>query len=256
MKSRNPESIEMPFLGFLLDLSLQHFKSPHYFDYGTFFWSLTRLFECYQRIIPYCQNYKGTLSNPFLAQDIENFIIRHNVLLNDLAYILRKFYTEKELRSMKGLSGDTASSNREQSFNDLLVYFTKKNLIVHPSLSALLKEKSIFLQATMRKRRLDILHYKAKAVVFEFEKEPRFALIDVGGTYQTEKMENGEEKIVTESVFEFVNEAMKSTVNFINEDILSIFKDYASAKGWKYNLTHGRSEVTAIGVELYKTINC
>lgn len=249
------DSLEMPLLSFLLDISLQHFKQPYYFDSGTFFWSLSRLFGCYQRVVSTCQTYKGNFDDPFLAQDIEDFIIRHNVLLNDVAFILRKFYTDKELQGLRGLSGAVAPQNREQSFNDFVDFFTIKNTSLHPELSALLLAKTNIFRSVMRRRRLDIIHYKAKAVVFAFESGPEFALIDPGATYPIQKTEGGGERIVTEGVFEFVNETMKSTLSFINEDLVGVYTHYVTARGWEHKPAMGASQVTTPGVGLYKSVN-
>ena len=116
------------------------------------FWSLTRLFGCYKRVIsvlplPFEQRY-------FLAADIENFVIRMHVVLNDIAYVVRQLLP-KNVRGLKGPGGGTHPKNQEMSIIDM-IDFLIESADQFPELSAAFAKASDWI-SILRDRRNNVL---------------------------------------------------------------------------------------------------
>ncbi|GAI26536.1 unnamed protein product, partial [marine sediment metagenome] len=58
-----------------------------------------------------------TIIRPYIESDIESFIIRQRIILNDIAYIIRQFLP-KELRGLKNPKGPTHSLNKEMRISE------------------------------------------------------------------------------------------------------------------------------------------
>lgn len=250
---KDVNSLNMPFFGFLSGVGMGHFKNPYYFETGTLFWSLTRLFECYFRIMSAVSTYKEAKRDPiFLANDLENFIIRHNIIMNDVAFLIRKFYPTNA-KGMPNPKGGVHPMNREQSFNDLLCFFKDKDPNYHPMLSNALSSFVSLTSQYIRIRRQDIIHYQAKILIFQGD-ELTFAFMDPANTTPTTRTENGGERIVSESVFNFVNDTMVNTLNFINKELVRVYSEYIEVQGWECPIILDTS-MKCIGINPYKEIN-
>jgi hypothetical protein len=173
--------IKMPFFEVVGNLSLFQFGNYHYISCNSLFWSLTRLFGHYYRIVNVWNPYNAGdnhLDSSFLANDIESFIIRLRIIFNDIAFIIRQLYPN-QVRGMPSPSGEQKAKNKELSINNLY-NFTKKNPDFDPKLTELLNRNKDWLFA-LCKQRDNIVHYKSKVVVFEPNKpNMTFAIINPG----------------------------------------------------------------------------
>lgn len=88
--------------GVLGSLGSSHFGSFHHFDHGTLFWSLTRLFGDYYRVVSVLELPRQ--KRPFLDADLEGFIIRLRIIQNDIAYIVWQLMPSNQ-RGLKGPKG-------------------------------------------------------------------------------------------------------------------------------------------------------
>ena len=219
------------------------------------------MFECYHRIISAVLFYNDTKkSPPFLAGDLEHFIIRHNILMNDLAFIIRQFY-HSNVRSMPNPKGAGCPENKEQSFELICKFFMKINISYHPEFSETLKAFVNLTSKEMRVKRNRVIHYKAKAIIFQME-DLTFAFDDPCNTMSTIPTEAGGKKVVNESVFEFVNNTMVETLNFVNNKLVSVYKEYAKKQKWKHGEVNSKTKtvgtglkISCIGIQLYKQTN-
>jgi hypothetical protein len=251
-------SIKMPFFEVIGNLSHHHFGWYHKISCHSLFWSLERVFEQYYRIIsvwdPYCIG-DNHLNSIFLANDIESFIIRLRILLNEVAFIIRQLYPN-QVRGMPSPKGERRAENKEISINDLRK-FTLKNPDFDPKLTELLKQNKDWLD-TLRKQRDDIVHYKSQVQIFEPDKpEMTFAIMNPGGDYPTERTQDGEIRIVLTPVFEFVNSQMVSLLIFLNQDVVEFIMSMVVSKGFKYGETGvpGSTRLSCTGVALFNLIN-
>src|SRR5688500_4317615 len=100
-----------------MGLGYHQFGEPHHFDTNTLSWSAHRLFAQYLRIVSVSDPF-GVGPNHgdklFLDTDIEGFIIRLRILLNDLAFIIRQLYP-KHVRYLSPPSGRGSPRNHEMS---------------------------------------------------------------------------------------------------------------------------------------------
>ena len=76
-------SIYVPFFELIHDIGFGEHADAHHFNTNTLFWSLTRLFGCYERVmtvlhLPRCDR-------PYLDADVESFLIRYRIVLIDPA---------------------------------------------------------------------------------------------------------------------------------------------------------------------------
>lgn len=255
-KEEKLNNIEMPFLGLLMNVGIDNFKQPYYFNTQGFFWSLTRLFECYHRVAVSCltanEGRKGN-HNVFLASDLEHFIVRHNILMNDVALLIRKFYPENE-RGMPSPKGGVHPLNREQSFEELQKFFTIKRKELHPELKEVLSRFVNKASKDLRKNRNDILHYQAKVVIFG-DDNFTFAFMDPADTSPKTTTPQGGLKIVTIPVLDFVNETIKDTLFFINVELVNVYTRFVNDKKWKLEGKLGDPRISCIGIEIYRKIN-
>jgi hypothetical protein len=223
------------------------------FDLGSFFWSLSRLYGCYHRIIAVHDPEKlgpNTGDYTFLDADIENFIIRVRVVLNNLAFCLRKLYPKK----VPGLTSwaDSGKGRMKASFRAYLSFITEYP-DYHPAMTKVLEANRQWLQ-TMLEHREDVLHYTGMAFVFEPSKDTRsFAILRTGVS-----PEHLPSKMQLFQVFEFINEHMCLMQRFIDVDLVCAVTAYAD----EYKLkrisrrvvgTHGRMQ--SPGIELYRLVN-
>src|SRR5258708_23952929 len=106
-------------------------ENIHHFNTGTLFWSLTRLFGCYERVMSSVELPREEWS--FLDADVENYIVRFRIVLNDIAYVTWQLLPGNA-RGLKGPRGGTHPKNREMSIFPLAKYLQQQS-VTYPELA-------------------------------------------------------------------------------------------------------------------------
>lgn len=241
--------LSMPFFGLFYKLDFVEQKNIG-FDTGTLSWSLERLFGHYYRII-------SALSLPinariFLESDIESFIIRFRVALNDISYLVWQVLP-LNARGIKEPKGNRHPKNREMSISELVTCLAK-NKTTYSELETVFSKASKWINESKNNRE-NIFHYKTR--VFVFGTEPvSFTFFDAARTIpkHISTPEVGE-KLVLQPVFEFVNDQMRLLINFMNIELANAIKDYVFRID---NITlqiDSKSFIKYIGIESFKSLN-
>ena len=246
----NIHSLQAPLFGLLG--SLGHIKHGwyHYFDTGTLFWSLTRLFGFYHRIISVLNLEKD--KRPFLESDIESFIIRMRIVLNDVAFILRQLLPE-QARGLKNPKGGTHPNNKEMSMFDLMKFLTEKEHDFPELAEVLNKNKDWMYQ--LREQRDNIVHYKSKVIVFGAEPNLSFATHNAAGTNNTIPTENGGQRVATTPIFEFINPQMVSFHNFLHCDLYTAVGSLIDRQVEEFKEIYSDPRMSCTGITLFKQVN-
>mgnify|MGYP001561779454 CR=1 FL=1 len=209
------------------------------------------MFLHYQRIInPIYRN--QTIVVPSMESDIESFIIRQRIILNDIAYIIRQLLP-KESRGLKNPRGKTHPLNKEMRIKEIIDYVEQNKTNFKELYEILEKNKNWILK--MREQRDGIVHYKSKVILLEDELNVSFIILDAAGTLEFESMNNGERRIISTPVFEFINTQTKSLWNFLNADLKKWLEEYIKDKNMKYIEISKGSEIICAGVSLFREIN-
>jgi hypothetical protein len=245
----DPHSLYVPLFESLDAVGFGEHENLHHFNTGTLFWSLTRLFGCYERVMSVIDLTRD--ERPFLDADLEYFIIRFRIVLNDIAYVIWQLLPNNP-RGLKGPSGGTHPRNREMSVVSLTDYLNR-NASTYPELS------SAFLNATpwmtrLRNDRDNVIHYKFKAVIFEGD-SPLFALIGAAGTERTEPTPNGGQRLVLQSVTEFVNGQMLALHLFMHDSLVSAIKAHATRFEIKSVQVGWGARITCRGINRFRQKN-
>lgn len=249
MKDNN--NLKTPFFEILNNLGFSHFGNFHFFETNTLFWSLTRLFSHYQRIIyPIYKNQK--IIRPFIESDIESFIIRQRIIINDIAYIIRQLLP-KELRGLKDPKGPTHPHNKEMSIKNIIKY-VEQNKTEFEELFKVFKKNENWI-SEMRNQREKIIHYKSKVVLFETKPDFSFAIIDAAGTETTEVIPGVGRRVIMTPIFEFINTQTKSLWSFLNIDLKNWLEFYIKEKNMTYKEVGKDSRMSCLGIPLFKEIN-
>lgn len=246
----------MPLLDTLTSYGHGHYSNHRFFDHGSLFWSLTRLFQGYYRVMTICiQDPSNKNRHVFLEADIEMFIIWLRVVMNDVAYIIRQVLPP-DARSLKGPKGSVPPLNREMSIHDLLE-FTEKNPDLFPELTTLLSSYSHWIK-DLRKERDQIVHYKGRVQTFSFEEGVGFAVMDPADSYSTyTPTPEGGEKIGTRPVRNFIHEQTKALYKFMNEDMVDFLNKYIQRNGHKMSEIFGPqmgTKMCGAGFDLFANI--
>lgn len=250
--------IKMPFFEVIGNLSYFQFGGCRKISCHSLFWSLTRLFEHYYRIIDVWDPYgvgDSHLSSTFLANDIESFIVRLRILLNEVAFIIRQLYP-KDARGMPSPTGKQRTANKEISINDVRK-FILKNPEFDPKLTELLSKNEDWL-VRLCKQRDDIVHYKSQVSIFEPGKpNMMFAITNPGGDYPMQVTQEGGSSLVLTPVFEFVNEQMASLLIFLNRDAVEFIMSMIKSNGFQYGEVGlpGSTRISCTGVTLFNLIS-
>jgi hypothetical protein len=247
-------SLRAPFAELLGRLGHGSFKNLNYFSDGSLSLSLVRCFGYYQRIMELESITDHRLGRPqlsmFLDADIESFIIRYRVTLNDLAFMLRRLYPEN-VRGLPGPKGGVHPQDREISIRDL-EKFCQANPEFHPEMTEAFDRNRPWLHL-LREQRDRLIHYKAKVFVFE-EKDGslEFAILSPAGQDPATIMPDGTTRIVTTPVFQFVHEQMTSFWRFLNEDVILAIEGYVTRNGLTLAPSFGNYGFSAYGIEIFK----
>jgi hypothetical protein len=246
-KTRHTTSIQSPFFSTINNLKYSNFGIQS-IQINSLFMSLSRIFLYYHRIIEPLHNNK-VIIRPYIESDLENFIIRERIILNDIAYIIRKVLP-KNLRGLKNPRGERHELNREMRIKDIMKYVEKNDI---SGLHKILKKNKSWI-TELEDQRNDIIHYKSHVVLFDTKPDISFAILNAAGTEKREKTKKGERVIMT-PLFEHVNSQTKSLWDFINIDIKNWIEKYAVDNDIKMSKITLDTSMSSIGVPLFKKIN-
>jgi hypothetical protein len=244
------ELLPIPFLELLQDIA--EGEKQDRFDQGALFWSLSRLFGCYYRIVAvYDPEGLGpnTKDYTFLEADIENFFIRVRVVLNNLAFSLRKLYPKK----VPGLASwsESGAGRMKASFRAYRDFILSKPHY-HPAMTEVLIANQGWLQV-MIDHREDVLHYTGMAVVFEPNKSSRsFSILRSGVPPEPNRPVKQ-----MYPVFDFINLHMRHMLTFIDVDLLRAVTAYAdeySLNRRPLGIPHS-GRMQSPGTGLYRLVN-
>ncbi len=245
------KNLKMPFFEILNNLGFSYFGNFNYFSIGTLFWSLTRLFLYYQRIVyPIHMNKK--IVRAFMESDIESFIIRQRIILNDIAYIIRQLLP-KRLPGLKNPKGPVHPLNKEMRIIEIIDSVEKHETEFKVLHKILKKNKNWILE--MKSQRDGIVHFKSKVILFETAPDISFAIIDAAGTEKTEPMDTGGTRVVMTPVFKFINTRTRSLLDFLNIDLKEWLEYYIKDKKMTYKEVGKDNKMSCIGIPLFKEIN-
>lgn len=248
--ARQLNSLKTPLNDLLLSLGYSTKKGFHHYDLGTLFWSLTRLFEAYYRIITVVD--LSEEKRMFLEADIENFIIRMRIVLNDTAFIIRQLLPEN-CQGLSNPKGGVHPKNREMSINDLFKFIEKQPNAFPEFTQVLTKNKEWIFK--LRNERDNIIHYKSKVLVFGTEPKLSFAMLNAGGTEKTVATSDGGSSIVVTPIYEYVNSQMLSLYNLIYSDLVEAIRVHIKNQRIQFQELQMDSQMSCIGIELFKRIN-
>ena len=221
--------LDTRFVSVLYEIGLK-VKKPYYFEQNALFWSLNRLFSFYYRIVSvYNPKTKHSGDKDFLDADLESYIIRHRIILNDLGYILW------QLLELFGISfgikpgGGTNPRNRELSFFDFAKALQKN---ADPALDDLRAVVDSGLKdfAFMKDQRDNIAHYKSSIMIFGDGPDYKFAIMNSAGTMPTTTA-GGTTKLVLKNVFKFTNDRHLFLWKWMNGELTDCIVCLCAAHG-------------------------
>lgn len=248
-QSDDPHSLFVPLFEALDAIGFGEHDNFRHFNTGTLFWSITRLFGGYERVMAAVEMPRD--ERPFLDADIENYIVRFRIVLNDIAYVIWQLLPSNT-RGLKGPRGGTHPRNREMSIFTLAEYL-KDQCAIYPELAAAF-EKAFPWMTRLKNDRDNVVHYKSMVVVFEAE-SPSFALLNAAGTERMEKTPEGGQKLLLEPISEFVNSQMLALHGFMHIDLASAVRAHASRFNLK-SVQFGRDRrITCIGIHRFRHLN-
>lgn len=245
----DPHDLPVPLFGVLRAIGFGEHENPHHFNTGTLFWSLTRLFGCYERIMAVLP--LPFVERPFLEADIESFIIRFRIVLNDIAYVVWQLLP-RNTRGLKGPRGETHPRNREVSILALADFFEKNNTD-YPELAATFSDARHWINR-LRNDRDNVVHYKSKALVFDTN-PPSFALINAAGTERSVPTPEGGSRLVLEEIPSFVNGQLLSVHNFMHCDLAEAIRSHATRAGLKQVQVGWNERMRCVGTKRFREQN-
>ena len=225
-----------------------HRNNEHF---GTLFWSLERLFGYYHRIM-YALPQPRT-EHHFLAADIESYIIRFRIVLNDIAYLVWDILPHNA-RGLKGPRGGTHPKNREMSIFTLADFIYEESAS-YPELAQAFASASSWMNR-LRNDRDNVIHYKAMVIVFDC-KPPAFAFVNAAHTMPLEPTPDGGHKIVMLPVDEFINGQMLALHTFMHSDLSSAIIAHVARVGLipQPNGRDFQIQIRCLGIETFKHVN-
>lgn len=255
--SETNAGMRMPVFDLLYNVGLSEYNSIRYFELETLFLSLNRLFTHYQRIVTSCLNKEN--SNRYLLEvDIESYIIRFRVILNDIAFIINQLLPNN-IRGKKNPGGNVPDKDKEMSISNLMEFFEKHSKI-DPQVF-----QEFFRMFALNKARIEvrkeerdkILHYKNKILVIDYGSYYGFSFISASGLGKIIKTENGALKIDAINVFEFTNSETLFLINFINVELYHAIYNYLNRTNRlpTKNLLGGAFIELGGGLCLFKELN-
>ena len=230
-------------------------KKPYYFEQSALFWSTNRLFSFYYRIVTVYNPkiaYSGDKS--FLDADLESYIIRHRIILNDIAYAVWQLLELCGLNVGLSPKGGVHPKNRELSFFDL-----EKKLSTNSD-SRLDGMRGVIQRGAtkfsfLKDQRDNIAHYKASILVFGDGPDFDFAIMNAAGTMPT--VSDGDTtKLVLKNVFRFTNEPHLFLWEWMNGELTDSIVSLAQANGIPADPSSFATQLSGgAAIALFKEIN-
>lgn len=222
-----------------------------YFNTNTLSWSVTRLFGYYERVLSVLDLPRA--QRRFVDADLESFIVRFRIVLNDLAYAVRLLLPE-QVRGLGPPTGGTHPKNREMSVFTLTKFFaTASGSSAYPELA------SVFASATpwmsrLKEDRDNVVHYKAMVEVYEGS-PLTFAISNPAGTERREPREGGGTKLLLTPVGQFLDEQMVALYSFMNESLFRAMEAHAVRTCMKLGNGRGGFRIAGPGIERFRRRN-
>jgi hypothetical protein len=194
---------------------IDHAATGTYRSSSGIFWALTRVFGCYDGVVTACEEYLASRADELTfvaALEIEHFLMRLRVLLDEVAYVIRI----RLLRTVRGLGQPKGSGPSKQfSINELLK-FVKKNATFCPHLTQLLESNRADIYKYIELRD-DIAHFRAQALIF------RGDAMNVGfiGSRETAQSQQG---VPHTDLRAYINNATIWMWGFLQRDVVAYFR--------------------------------
>lgn len=243
------QTLSVPLFGVLGSFGFSHYGNYRHFNENALFWSLTRLYGYYYRVVEALALPRE--QRPFLEADIEGFIIRMRIVLNDIGYILWQLLPSNR-RGLKGPKGNTHPKNREMSILSI-AEFLQEESEEFPEFASVLAANLGWI-SKLKDKRDNVVHYKAKALVIETT-PVSFSLVNAAGTEAQEAIPEGGRRLVTTPVHDFVNGQTLSLHNFMHTDLADAFKQYIDRLKLHYQEVGSTPRMACPGIELFKQVN-
>ena len=247
-------SLSIRFLGCLYDIELK-LKKHYYFEQSGLSWSINRLFSFYYRIVS-VYNPKAVQygSRDFLDVDLESYIIRHRIILNDVGYILWQLLALFSVDIGIKPRGPSHPRNNELSF---FKFAKKLHANTNPKLDKLRTAvaNGVAKFSPLKDQRDNIAHYKSAILIFGEGPDYEFATMNPAGTMPTVS-EGATTKLVTRKVFNFTNEQQSFLWDWMNGELTDAIIDFCNNSG--LSLSSAGLDVQLKGgaaIALFKQIN-
>jgi len=213
-------NLDARFISILYKIGLE-IKKPYFFEQQALYWSITRLFSFYYRIVTvYNPKTKYHGNKEFLDADLESYFIRYRIILNDIAYILYQLLKLFHINPKVKFNKRTDPRNWEVSLFDFAKSLEKDT---NPVLNKLRECVAAGMKKFefMRNQRDNIAHYKSSIMIFGDGPDFEFATINPAGTMPT-VIENGMTKLVLKNVYKFTNNQHFFLWNWMNQDLTDV----------------------------------
>ncbi len=244
------DSLLVPLFEILDSIGFGEHENPRHFDTGTLFWSLTRLFGCYERVMSAVDLPRE--DRHFLDADIEHFIVRFRIVLNDIAFVVRQLLPP-QVRGLQNPRGGTHPKNKEMSMFSLSQHLTD-NASSLPELAAPFSNAQKWM-TRLKNDRDNVVHYKAKVVIFETLPSASFTMLNAAGTERTIPTPDGGSRLLLEPVGEFVNDQMLALHQFMHIELAGAIEAYADRSGFKRVKIGWDQRITCLGIRRFRKVN-
>lgn len=248
-QSTDPHAISMPLFNTFWAIADGVHDDIRYFNMNTLFWSVTRLFGYYERIISVIDLPRE--QRHFVDSDLESFIVRFRIVLNDLAYSTRLLLPEN-IRGLGPPRGRTHLKNREMSIFDLIKYFkTAQGESEYSELASVFTSASPWM-SRLKDDRDNVVHYRA--IIEIYEGSPiTFSISNAAGTERRVPREGGGTKLLLTPIAEFLDEQMFALYKFMNEALLQAVEAYAIRTHLKFGNGRAGFQIKGPGVAHFRT---
>lgn len=246
---RGADSLLIPLFEELDAIGFGEHKNPFHFNTGTLFWSLTRLFGYYERIMSVLELPRN--ERLFLDSDIEGFIIRFSIVLNDIAYVIWQLLPE-DSRGLKGPKGCTAPKNKEMRIF-ILNKFLQEHKPTYPELASVLSNALPWMEE-LKNDRDNVIHYKSIVVILDGE-PLCFAHINAARTERIEQLPDGSQRLLMKPITEFINTQLFELHKFMHTELAGAVRMHATRLKLLSTPMGNNHQMTCIGIERFRQIN-